>query len=310
MCQTDSFIRQGPLAFPGEGFHFAWVKAWLLLISFLLLSAGLTSSALGQTSEERSVADPQPSPHAQPGPNAQPAPNTQPEADGPSDEGRTRIIIEPLETPRGRVIPPQDALPDPELPPDVSDLPEPDQSIPEAPVPDMDAPDYSRLSSKEERAARLNEMFSRLSKAEDKDSGELIAEEIWAVWLNSGSASVNLILRRGATAQSRDANDLARTMYNHVTRLEPDYAEGWARSARLALEERDFARAAGESVRALTLEPRHFYALWTLGNVLERLGRQEDALEAYQEAQRLHPTLESVSDRVESLEAILDGGVL
>lgn len=198
----------------------------------------------------------------------------------------------------------------PELQLEPPALPTPDESIPEAPIPDIDAPDYSRLSSNEEREARLEDMFERLALAETEESGDLIAEEIWAVWLDSGSGSVNLVLRRGAEAQARNDNAMARVMYDHVTRLQPNYAEGWARSSRLALEERDFARAVGEAVRTLTIEPRHFYALWTLGNVLERLGRPDEALDAYNEANRLHPTLETVADRVAALELQLGGGVL
>lgn len=209
------------------------------------------------------------------------------------------------------IIIPELQLEPPALPtPDPDDLPAPDDSIPEAPIPDIDAPDYSRLSSNEEREARLEDMFERLALAETEESGNLIAEEIWAVWLDSGSGSVNLVLRRGAEAQARNDNAMARVMYDHVTRLQPDYAEGWARSSRLALEERDFARAVGEAVRTLTIEPRHFYALWTLGNVLERLGRADEALDAYNEANRLHPTLETVAERVTALELQLGGGVL
>ena len=149
-----------------------------------------------------------------------------------------------------------------------------------------------------------------LAAAETEEDGKLVAEEIWAAWLDSGSASVDLVLRRGAAAQARGNTDLARRLFDHTTQLMPDHAEGWARSSRLALEERDFARATSEAVRALTLEPRHFYALWTLGTVLERLGRPEDALDAYREANRIHPTLESVSDRVDALELQLDGSIL
>lgn len=274
-----------PLALSGEGLHFVWVKPVLVLILCLYLSA----PAFAQVEEA--------------------TPDTPPETQV-EPQDRSRIIIEPGPPLVSPFQPPILPLPGPDLPPDASDLPDPDESIPEAPTPDVDAPDYSRLSSNEERAARLDDMFARLVEAEDADAGNLVAEEIWAVWLNSGSASVNLLLRRGADAQTRSRNQLARVMFDHVTELEPEYAEGWARSSRLALEERDFARAASEAVRALTLESRHFYALWTLGNVLERLGRQDDALEAYREANRLYPTLESVSDRVDALELILDGGVL
>ncbi|MEL6687236.1 MAG: tetratricopeptide repeat protein [Pseudomonadota bacterium] len=261
-----------PLALSGEGFHFAWVKTALTLVLSLVLAAPVAAQ-------------------------------TTPESD--PDEG-SGFIIEP----------PVELLPAPDLPPDVAGpkttQPSNDDDVLGEGVDaiEPDEPDYSRFSAAEEREARLNDIFARLSLAETEDDGKLVAEEVWAIWMDSGSPSVNLILRRGAQAQTRGDNDLARRMFDHVTGLNPDYAEGWARSSRLALEERDFTRATGDAIRALTLEPRHFYALWTLGNVLERLGRADDALDAYREANRLYPTLESVSERVDALELQLDGGVL
>lgn len=231
-----------------------------------------------------------------------------PEADQPELSPLPPLVLDP--TP---LIPPQLPPPAP-LPneePEAED--ESDASsdiITEAPTPDVEAPDYSRLSSNEERQARLDDIFERLAEAETEEAGNLVAEEIWALWLDSGSPSVNLILRRGASAQTRGNVKLARRMFDHVTLLEPDFAEGWARSSRLALEEGDFTRAVGEAIRALSLEPRHFYALWTLGNVLERMGRNEEALDAYREANSLFPAQISVSNRIDALELRLGGAVL
>lgn len=174
----------------------------------------------------------------------------------------------------------------------------------------FETPDYSRLSEEEERAVRLDSLFKRLAKADDEDQAELVAEEIWAIWLESGSASVNFILRRGTAAQKQGKKDLARRLYDQTTLLLPDYAEGWARSSRLALEEEDLSRALTESAKALTLEPRHFFALWTIGNVFEQLGRGEEAIEAYREAHKLHPQLKAVKDRLDALESQLNGDVL
>ncbi|WP_409432432.1 tetratricopeptide repeat protein [Litorimonas sp. RW-G-Af-16] len=174
----------------------------------------------------------------------------------------------------------------------------------------VDQPDYSQLSAAAERQARLDDMFDRLKAAPNADDANLIAEEIWAVWLDSGSASVNLVLRRGSDAQKKGKSKLARRMYDQVITLEPNYAEGWARSARLALEEKNYSRSLVEATRALVEEPRHFYALWTMGNVFEQLGRQEDALEAYREANSLYPELKAVKERLEILEAEIEGSAL
>ncbi len=208
-------------------------------------------------------------------------------------------------------------------PPDEQELPPPEPVLPEllqpreGDTPDeanetplIGKPDYSRLSAEEERTVRLDALFVRLAEANDEAQAELIAEEIWAIWLDSGSASINFILRRGTAAQGRGEMSLARRMFDQTVTLQPEYAEGWARSARLALQEKDLSRALTETAMTLTLEPRHFYALWTMGNVFEQLGRSEEALEAYREANKLHPQLKAVKDRLDALESAINGDVL
>ncbi len=206
-----------------------------------------------------------------------------------------------------QTLPPPEPLPVPQPPVTTPGADKADQAQ-EADKPDQ--PDYSKLSKSAERTARLDEMFERLAAAPDAESANLVAEEIWAIWLDSGSPSINLVLRRGSDAQSKGKNAKARRFYDSVTGLSPDYAEGWARSARLALEEKDFSRALTEAAQALIIEPRHFYALWTMGNVFEQLGRTEEALEAYREANKLYPELKAVKDRKEALEQQLEGAVL
>lgn len=171
-------------------------------------------------------------------------------------------------------------------------------------------PDYSELTPNAERQARLDEIFERLQAETNPEDADLIAEEIWALWLDSGSASIDFVLRRGSAAHTRKDHKLARRMFDHVTELSPDYAEGWARSSRLALDEKDLGRALNEAAQALILEPRHFYALWTMGNVFEQLGRQDEALEAYREAHKLYPELKAVKDRLGTMQSAIDGDVL
>lgn len=177
-------------------------------------------------------------------------------------------------------------------------------------VPESLEPDYSKLSPKAERAARLDDLFIQLAEREDEEGATLLAEEIMAIWVDSGSASVNLLLRRGSDASAKGSPKLARKMYNHAVDLAPDFSEAWARSARLALTQKDLNRALNDSLKTLALEPRHFYALWTLGNVFEALGRSDEALEAYREANRLYPQLKPVKERLQQLEQSVQGSVL
>ena len=211
-----------------------------------------------------------------------------------------------------------DAIPLPELAP----IPEsPDRPDPEGGKPEVNEesvlgdaiaearPDVFILSP-ENRQEQLDTLFGKLKREKDPKEAELIAEEVWAIWLQSGSPSIDLILRRGVAAQKSGDLPKARRMFEHVIRLQPDYAEGWARSARLALDQGRVADAQADMVQALILEPRHFYGLWTLGNIFERTGQTEAAFESYSEALDLYPALEQVEKRVNALRAAAEGDAL
>ncbi len=210
----------------------------------------------------------------------------------------------------GTAVPAQaqllDKLPEIEIPDVITDL---GDKIGDA-IKEANKPNYSHLAPKAEREARLNDLFVKLELERDVDAANLVAEEIWAIWLSSGSASVDLLLRRATASDKRGDNKLARRLYDHVTTIKPDYAEGWSRSGRLAFEEQDYNRAVVEITQALIYEPRHFYALWTMGNLLENLNRQDEALEAYKQALDVYPAQKTVKDRVRLLEGYISGDVL
>jgi len=205
---------------------------------------------------------------------------------------------------------------------------EPDAEPPEAPPADSDvpaAPDIVVPAEKPElkketkdltvhseagRQLLLDELFKNLQDQITEDNAELVAEEIWAVFLQSRSATVDFLLLRGIAAHKNGDLPLARRMFDHVTRLQPEFAEGWSRSGRLAVDEKDLNRAANDVARSLVIEPRHFYALWTLGNILETLGRSEAAFEAYSEAGKLYPLHKQINERIEHLRAGVEGQTL
>ena len=230
------------------------------------------------------------------------------------------FLFAPLQA-AAQVLPEPEPLPTPQFEPEFRlelgpQTEEEEENAPEIEVegedivPEVVEPDYSKLSPSAERAAKLDDLYAKLAEREDEEGANLVAEEIVAIWMESGSASVNLLLRRGSEASAKGNPKLARKMYNHAVDLEPEFAEVWARSARLALTQKDYNRALNESLKTLELEPRHFYTLWTLGNVLEVLNRPDEALETYREANRLYPELKVVKDRLEQLEIEIGGTVL
>lgn len=154
------------------------------------------------------------------------------------------------------------------------------------------------------QAGDLDELFGRLSRGE----GWRVAEsDILREWSRSGSASMDLLLKRGEEAL--DAGDLEAAI-GHLTALTdhaPDFAAGFqTRAAAFAAAGR-YGPAAADLARALQLEPRHFLALTQLGALLEDMGDHAAALAAYRRSLQIHPHQPEAIDAVARLEKMQSG---
>ncbi|WP_300377309.1 tetratricopeptide repeat protein [Henriciella sp.] len=147
-----------------------------------------------------------------------------------------------------------------------------------------------------------DEMFEELKNAQTEEQATSVALDIWSAWMESGSAAADLVMERAVTAQSNGDLELARELYDRVMSIQPDYAEAYNRRASVFLREEKMAEALRDVNKALELEPRHFGAWTGLGRVLEELGASKEALEAYREALKIHPTLGPAKSAVARLE--------
>ena len=138
-----------------------------------------------------------------------------------------------------------------------------------------------------------DEMFEELKNAPSEEAAHSTALDIWAAWLESGSAAADLVMERAVAAQSAGELELAHELYDRVIAIQPDYAEAYNRRASVFLMEENMPEALRDVNEALRLEPRHFGAWTGLGRILEELGAKEEALEAYREALKIHPQLEA-----------------
>ena len=74
-------------------------------------------------------------------------------------------------------------------------------------------------------AAPTEEMFSRLKAASEEAEAADIAADIWATWLESGSATVDLLMQRAVDAAAVEDTETARELLDRVILLKPDYPE-------------------------------------------------------------------------------------
>ncbi len=155
-----------------------------------------------------------------------------------------------------------------------------------------------------------DDLFDRLQSAETRMEAESVAADIVAGWLNSGSPTIDILMERGTKAQLAGDLDRAMAFYDRVILIEPDYAEAWNRRASIFMKQDRFDQALRDVNAALEREPRHFGAWLGLGLMLEELGAQRQALEAYREALALHPHLEEARRAEARLAPLVEGTTL
>jgi tetratricopeptide (TPR) repeat protein len=183
------------------------------------------------------------------------------------------------------------------------------QSAPEgSPRPDWVAPpsDLPR-PERGERTFNLDTLFDALKIAPDTESAKAIEERIWAVWMVSGSDTCNLLMGRAKAAADDKDYELAIKLLDAVVALKPDFVEGWNRRATIYYLMKDYAHSLADIREVLAREPRHFGALSGLGLILQEIGDDTHALEAYRKALAIDPHLEHVPDAVKTLREKVEG---
>lgn len=159
-------------------------------------------------------------------------------------------------------------------------------------------------------SARLASRLEDLQAAGTEDEAELIAADVRSIWRQQAGPTAYLLLTRARTALEIGDLATAERSYFHLQQLEPEYAEGWVASARLAIIQSDWEFALEALDTAVTLDPKRFDAWTMLAQALERADAREAALKAYREALALHPYEPTALSGHQRLEQELAGRAL
>lgn len=156
------------------------------------------------------------------------------------------------------------------------------------------------------RAEQLDILFARLytSKGEGTDG---LQQKIWALWSANDSPTAEALLGQAARAMNDGAPAEALSILDKVIGANPDYAEAWNKRATLYFMMKKDDASLKDIDKVLELEPRHFGALAGRGMILQRQKKYGAALDAYREALKLNPGMESVKDSIKELERIERG---
>ncbi|HSF96167.1 MAG TPA: hypothetical protein VLA52_14170 [Thermohalobaculum sp.] len=174
------------------------------------------------------------------------------------------------------------------------------------PAPEPSAQPQSPAEEAALRQTRLDSLFARLVLPES-ETAERDQQEIWALWSQSGSPSMDLLLGRASKAMEDEDYDQAMRFLNDLVRLAPDFAEGWNKRATLYFLRAEFGKSVADIQRTLALEPRHFGAISGLGIILERLGDKTGAMKAYQRGLEINPHLPNAQEAIKRLAPDVEG---
>lgn len=160
---------------------------------------------------------------------------------------------------------------------------------------------------KVDRTKNLDFLFGALKAAPDEVSAKHVEARIWAIWLQTPSDTAALLMARAKTAVDAKKIEVAIKLLNSVIKLRPDYIEAWNRRATLYYMQNDYARSLADIQQVLIREPRHFGALAGLGMIMQEIGDDKRALEAYRKALAVNPHLEKIPDQVKALTEKVEG---
>jgi hypothetical protein len=176
-------------------------------------------------------------------------------------------------------------------------------------------PDTSKAKSKTAAAkkkpvgrdAMLTDLFNRLAKAKTRTEARGIVASIEQTWLQSGSDTADLLMRRALQAMKKQNHKLALELLNKVVYLEPNWSEVWNQRATARYYADDPDGAVADVAQTLAREPRHFAALVGLGFILRRAKQEKMALQVFRRALAINPQLTNIKSIIEKLEISVEG---
>lgn len=156
----------------------------------------------------------------------------------------------------------------------------------------------------------IDELFQSLRAAKTADEARPIDLMIQARFMQSGSATADLLMERALLAVHGDDLPLALDLLDSVIALKPDFAEAWNKRATLYFLTHDYGKAISDVEMVLRIEPRQYQALIGLAAMLNELGDKKHALAALDRVLALYPSNTDVAKEAEDLRTTLSGRAL
>lgn len=163
------------------------------------------------------------------------------------------------------------------------------------------------LVSEPSREERIDSLFSELKRERNADGANAIAQRLWRELNDSGSPTVNLLMKWADDATKQKRNAAAFDFLDQASVLEPDFSGVWNRRALLNHALGNDKKAMSDLNRVLEREPRHLIALAALAAILEESGDSQGALTAWQRYLDIYPADRDAQNKVTTLSEKIAG---
>ena len=153
-----------------------------------------------------------------------------------------------------------------------------------------------------EQSPKVAELLNELRMA-PVEQAQSVERNIQREWSKSGSAAMDLLLKRGRDAMAVGEYSVAIDHFTALTDHAPDFAEGFHARATAYYRADLYGPALDDLETALALNPDNFNAIFGLGVLFEELGDSRSAAELYRRVLALNPHHENAEKALEQLKS-------
>lgn len=128
---------------------------------------------------------------------------------------------------------------------------------------------------------------------------------MWAIWLRSGDAAIDVLMLEGVRLMELQQFPEAVEIFSQMVAKAPTFAEGYNKRATVYYLMQEFEKSISDIHKTLELNPVHFGALSGMGLCYLGLEEPRKALEWFERAVAVNPNLDSIQHYIEQIKAFL-----
>jgi tetratricopeptide (TPR) repeat protein len=154
------------------------------------------------------------------------------------------------------------------------------------------------MTRKEEILERL---FILLKNARQETRAEVIINQIWQIWLDSGDASLNLMMKEGNEALTAGNYTEAIKIFTEALLYKDSYAEAWNKRATAYFLRGNYKQALEDIKETLKREPRHFGAMAGAAHIYATINDTAALLRSLESLYEINPSYPNLAQNIHNL---------